>query len=73
MGRTEKVGTTGRFGPRYGLRIRREVQKIEERMKGAHKCPECGMKRLVRESTGIWVCKYCGAKIAGAAYIPPSA
>lgn len=71
MGRTKKVGVTGRFGPRYGLSVRREVLKIEEVMRRKHKCPSCGQMALQRKETAIWVCRYCGAKYAGQAYKPP--
>jgi large subunit ribosomal protein L37Ae len=72
MGRKKKVGAAGRFGPRYGLRLRREFLKVEEKRQGWHRCPICDQERLRREGTGIWKCKYCGAKLAGPAYEPPS-
>jgi large subunit ribosomal protein L37Ae len=72
MGRKKKVGVAGRFGPRYGLRVRREFLKVEEKRKGWHKCPACGQERLRREAVGIWRCQYCGAKFAGPAYEPPA-
>jgi large subunit ribosomal protein L37Ae len=71
MGRTKKVGTAGRFGPRYGKKIREKVAEIEKIEKQRHICPNCKMRYLVREGTGIWVCKKCGAKFAGQAYYPP--
>ena len=69
-GRTKKVGPAGRFGPRYGLKIRNLVKKIEEVQKAKHVCPVCGSKAVKRISTGIWKCMKCGAVFAGGAYVP---
>lgn len=68
--RTKKVGTTGRFGPRYGVKIKHRVKEVEEKQKRWHTCPRCGRKRVKRESTGIWICRKCNAKFAGGAYFP---
>ncbi len=66
MGRTKKMGITGRFGTRYGTKVRHRIQTIE----GAkHSCPDC-FKKLKRKSKGIWVCSKCGLKFAGKAYKP---
>jgi large subunit ribosomal protein L37Ae len=70
MGRTTKVGSAGRFGPRYGLKIRRRVAAVEARMKQKHVCPVCGRRAVRRISTGIWQCQKCGATFAGGAYLP---
>jgi len=70
MGRTKKVKSAGRFGPRYGKRIREVVAKIEKFQKQRHQCPKCGMNYVVRLASGIWYCKKCGAKFAGGAYVP---
>ncbi|MEO2117710.1 MAG: 50S ribosomal protein L37Ae [Methanocaldococcus sp.] len=67
---TKKVGPTGRFGPRYGLKIRVRVRDVEVKAKKKYKCPVCGFPKLKRVSTSIWVCGKCGAKIAGGAYTP---
>lgn len=69
MGR-KKIGPAGRFGPRYGKRIRAAVSKIESDQKKKHVCPKCGMPHVKRLSSGIWQCKKCGAKFAGLAYYP---
>lgn len=71
MGKTKKVGSAGRFGPRYGKKIREKVAEIEKIQKKRHICPSCKMEYLVREGSGIWICKKCGAKFAGQAYYPP--
>jgi large subunit ribosomal protein L37Ae len=68
--RTKKVKQTGRFGPRYGVKIKHRVREIEEKQKQWHICPQCGRARVKRESTGIWKCKKCHTKFAGGAYFP---
>jgi len=62
----------GRFGVRYGKKIREKVEEIEKVQKGLHVCPRCGMKKLKRIGAGIWKCKKCGVKVAGPAYHPTS-
>ena len=68
MGKTKKVGTTGRFGPRYGSRIRKRLADIEQPMKQLVKCPKCETKAVKRLSVGVWACKKCGAVFTGGAY-----
>ena len=66
--RTKKVGSTGRFGAKYGLKIRRRVLDIEKVSKAYQACPVCltgGVKRL---SKGIFKCNKCGSKVTGRAY-----
>lgn len=65
-----KVGSSGRFGPRYGTRVRARVKSVEERAKGFHRCPECESKKVKRVGSGIWECKRCGTKFAAKAYSP---
>lgn len=68
--RTKKAGSVGRYGPRYGVRIRRRVREVELRQKGSHACPACGAIRVHRVSTGVWECRKCNHKFAGGAYVP---
>ncbi len=68
--RTKKVGAAGRFGPRYGTRVKKRLKAVEQEMRRPHRCPNCGALRLRRVSTAIWQCRRCGAKFAGAAYTP---
>ena len=68
MGRTKKVGLTGKFGSRYGLSIRRKILKVEEKKKG--NCPYCNKTRLKRIAAGIWKCMGCKSKFTGGTHIP---
>ncbi|NIO44203.1 MAG: 50S ribosomal protein L37ae [Candidatus Aenigmarchaeota archaeon] len=70
--KTKKVGTTGRFGPRYGTKTKKIVRKIEGRMKKEKVCPYCERLALKRVAAGVWYCKKCKTKFAGAAYFPKS-
>ncbi len=70
MGHTKKVGSTGRFGAHYGLKIRKKVLEVEVLQRQKQKCPFCSKFALKRLSAGIWLCKTCGVKFAGGAYIP---
>jgi len=66
--KTVKVGSTGRFGPRYGVTIRRRIREVEKDLKRWHTCPTCKANSVKRKATGIWICRRCGAKIASSAY-----
>jgi len=71
MGRsTKKVGSVARFGPRYGVKVRRQVQAIEKKQRVKHPCPNCNHKAVKRVGSGIWQCAHCGVKFAGGAYFP---
>jgi len=67
---TKKVGSTGRFGARYGRGVKVVVEKIERKQRAVYVCPSCKRKSLKRVSAGIWVCGKCKAKFAGGAYSP---
>lgn len=68
--KSRKVGSSGRYGPRYGVRVRRRIAAIERRQKKDHACPECGAEKVRRTDTGIWACRRCGHTFAGGAYVP---
>lgn len=68
--RTKKAKSVGRFGARYGVRIRRRIREVEQRQQGPHRCPSCGHRKVSRESTGVWRCRKCEHKFAGGAYVP---
>ena len=64
------VGSSGRFGPRYGRFIRKRVNQIEQLTNARHVCPRCDQAAVKREGTGIWACRKCGYKFAGGSYVP---
>jgi len=66
--KTKKVGSSGRFGARYGRKNRQRVADVEKKLKAWHKCPYCNKKRVKRISMGIWQCRACESKFTGNAY-----
>ncbi len=70
MSRTKKVGAAGKFGPRYGRKVRKLFVDVEGRLRKRYRCPNCAAPRVKRVSTSIWQCKRCGVKFAGGAYSP---
>ena len=70
MAKTKKVGSTGRFGARYGSTIRKRVREIEDKSKAIYKCPVCYMRTLKRSGLGIFACSNCGEKFTGGAWEP---
>jgi large subunit ribosomal protein L37Ae len=71
--RTKKVGSTGRYKARYGVRARTRIREVELQQRKKHLCPSCGKNAVKRISTGIWRCKKCGTTFAGGAYTPKTA
>ena len=59
------MGSSKRFGSRYGNRIRKNVDEAEDRTE--EECPECEGD-VERNAAGIWKCQDCGKKFAGGAY-----
>ena len=73
MGRTKIVGPAGRYGPRYGVSVRKRVRDVLLKRYAPHECPFCGSRGTVyRISVGIWSCRKCENVWAGAAYTPRS-
>ena len=67
---TKKVGAAGKYGSRYGLRTRKQLNKIEKSSRAKYVCPNCLKRTLKRTASGIWECRKCGFKMAGGAYSP---
>jgi large subunit ribosomal protein L37Ae len=70
LARTKKVGSTGRFGARYGAKLRRRVLEIEKKRNEPTRCPACATRALKRKAVGLWICKKCDLLFAGGAYVP---
>jgi len=68
--RTKKVGISGRYGTRYGVKIRKQINNIERQQKKLHPCPRCQYEKVKRISTAIWQCSHCNLTFASGAYIP---
>ena len=68
--RTKKVGSAGQYGPRYGVRIRKQISTIIRAKNTVYECPRCRHEAVRRVSTGIWQCRRCDLKFAGGAYTP---
>ena len=66
--RTRKVGITGKYGTRYGQKLRKQVKAIEILQRTKSICPFCGKKSIRREAAGIWKCRGCRRAIAGGAW-----
>lgn len=70
MGNTKKVYSTGRFGSRYGVGIRKRLLKIEPtQRKENRKCPNCGAISVKRKSKGVFSCGKCRHEFVGGAYV----
>ena len=65
---TKKVGSAGRFGVRYGKRIRNAVITVEIRQKQKQICPFCKRPTAKRMAKGIFECKKCHKRFTGGAY-----
>lgn len=65
-----KTRSAGRFGVRYGVKNRKLVADIEEKMHADYACSKCGALKLKRIATGIWKCTKCEVTFTGGSYIP---
>ena len=68
--RTKKVGVAGRYGPRYGVRTRKQMAVVTTAKNRSYECPRCNHVAVKRVSTGVWQCRRCDLKFAGGAYSP---
>ena len=66
---TKKVKAAGKFGPRYGKKLRDVYNKIYEVSKKKYNCPVCAKEKSVRRvSFGVWKCNRCEVKFASGAF-----
>ncbi len=70
MGSTKKVLSAGRYGPRYGIGIRKRILKVEGEQHKKHACPNCGYAKVKRLQRGIFSCRKCDLKFTGGTYLP---
>jgi len=68
MGNTKKVGSTGRFGSRYGVGVKKRVLSVEVKQNKLVPCPFCGFTKVKREAAGLFNCHKCNAQFTGGAY-----
>ncbi len=64
----KKTKSAGRFGARYGRRVRSKLVSVEIKQRKKQKCPFCKKLGVKRLSKGIWYCKKCNKKFASDTY-----
>jgi len=67
MVKTKIVGAAGRFGARYGQRVKRKIAKIESKQRKTQQCPFC-KGPAKRKANAIWECKKCKKVFASHSY-----
>ncbi len=65
---TKKAGITGKYGPRYGVKIRKQIKSVSRHKIKPQCCPECQADAVKRVASGIWRCNHCKLKFAASAY-----
>ena len=66
--KSKKTKSAGRFGARYGKRVRVKLVKVETKQRVKQKCPFCEKLGVKRISKGIWKCSKCNKKFASDTY-----
>jgi large subunit ribosomal protein L37Ae len=66
--KSKKTKSAGRFGPRYGKKVRDKLAGVEKKQKRKQKCPFCERLGVKRLSKGIWKCSKCNKKFASDTY-----
>ncbi len=66
--KSKKTKSAGRFGSRYGKKIRDKLVKVEVKQRIKQKCPFCEKTGVKRISNGIWKCSKCGKEFASNTY-----
>ena len=60
----KKAKAAGRFGARYGKKVRANLNSIENKQRIKQTCPYCEKSGVKSLSKGVWFCKKCGKKFA---------
>jgi len=63
--KNKKTKSAGRYGVRYGKKVRVKLVSVETKQRVKQKCPHCKKLGVKRLSKGIWHCKKCDKKFAG--------
>jgi len=66
--KSKKSRASGRFGARYGKKIRDKLVQVEDKQRKKQICPFCKKIGLKRLSKGVWECKKCSKKFASDVY-----
>ncbi len=66
--KSKKTKSAGRFGARYGKRVRDRLVQVESKQRKKQKCPFCKKLGVKRLASGIWHCSKCNKKFAGDSY-----
>ncbi len=66
--KSKKSRAAGRFGARYGKKIKVKLVKVEDKQRKKQKCPFCEKIGIKRLSKGIWECPRCNKKFASDIY-----
>jgi len=67
---TKKVGIVGKYGPRYGVSLRKKIKISEISQHAKYVCDFCGKTSVKRKVVGVWKCRSCKVVVAGGAYSP---
>jgi large subunit ribosomal protein L37Ae len=63
-----KIGSAGRYGARYGKKLKAKISNVEKIQRSSQKCPYCSRLAVKRIASGIYSCKKCDVKFTGKAY-----
>ena len=66
--KSKKTKSAGRFGSRYGKKVRDKLVKTEVKQRVKQSCPFCSKEGVKRLSKGIWECSKCDKKFASNTY-----
>lgn len=66
--KSKKSKSSGRYGARYGKKVRTKLVAVESKQRIKQKCPFCGKLGVKRLSKGIWKCSKCNKKFASDTY-----
>jgi len=66
--KSKKTKSAGRFGARYGKKVRDKLVSVEVKQRKRQTCPFCKRLGAKRLSKGIWNCPKCNKTFASHAY-----